>query len=106
MEPAEMRLIVTAFDSLSACVTKLTTLVDRSLSQHDAELMEIREGLAELDGAKAPRRALDALHTRIDELEGWLVEADLANNLNPRRVLKVEGGYAAHTRIDEMEGKR
>ena len=45
-------------------------LIESTVARMDAELAEIRDGMIELDHAKAQRRDLESLHSRVDALEG------------------------------------
>lgn len=59
-----MRIYVSNRDKLLAAVL---TIVERQAKRFDEELAEIRDGLVDLDHAKAPVARLNELHTRVDE---------------------------------------
>lgn len=69
LETQSLALVVTALESLSKSVSGLTTLVDRSLSEHDRAIISLSNSIADLDDATPSRAAFEELHNRVDNIE-------------------------------------
>ena len=62
-------LAITALGALTKCVDSLTTVVDRSLSEHDRLISELAQAVADLDDGTPSRHAHDQLALRLDAIE-------------------------------------